>query len=78
MRRVLDYIEAHLEQGLTLAELAGVACLSPSHFSRSVKQAVGMGPQRYTVQRRVERAKYLLRRTGHSPGLFNAMGQRAF
>ena len=63
LRRVLDYIEAHLEQDLTLAELAGVACLSPSHFSRAFKQAVGTGPHRYTVQRRVERAKGLLRHT---------------
>jgi AraC family transcriptional regulator len=61
LRRVLDYIEASLERDLTLAELAGVACLSPSHFSRAFKQAVGTGPHRYTVHRRVERAKDLLR-----------------
>ena len=58
--RVLDYIEAHLDRDLTLAELAGVACLSPCHFSRSFKKAVGIGPQRYTIQRRVARAKTLL------------------
>jgi len=63
LRRVLDYIEAHLARDLTLAELAEVACLSPSHFSRAFKQAVGTGPHRYTVQRRVERAKALLRHT---------------
>ena len=61
LRRVLDYIEAHLDQELTLAELAGVACLSPCHLSRSFKQVVGTGPQRYTLRRRVERAKALLR-----------------
>lgn len=61
LRRVLDYIEAHLDRELTLAELAGVACLSPCHLSRSFKQAIGTGPQRYTVRRRVERAKALLR-----------------
>ena len=58
-----DYIEAHLDDRLTLTEVAGVAYLSPYHFSRSFKQAVGVGPRRYIVQRRVARAKTLLRRT---------------
>jgi AraC family transcriptional regulator len=40
LQRVCDYIEAHLDDRLTLAELAGVACLSPFHFSRSFKQGL--------------------------------------
>jgi AraC family transcriptional regulator len=63
LNRVQDYIEAHLDDRLTLNELAGVACLSPYHFSRSFKQAAGVGPQRYVMQRRLERAKTLLRRS---------------
>ena len=63
LKRVCDYIEAHLDDRLTLADLAAVACLSPYHFSRSFKQAVGAGPQRYVMHRRVERAKALMRRT---------------
>jgi AraC-like DNA-binding protein len=63
LQRVCDYIEAHLDDRLTLADLAGVACLSPYHFSRSFKQAVGVGPQRYVMQRRLERAKTLMRRS---------------
>jgi AraC-like DNA-binding protein len=63
LTRVCDYIEAHLDDRLTLAGLAAVACLSPYHFSRSFKQAVGVGPQRYVMHRRVERAKALMRRT---------------
>ena len=63
LKRVCDYIEANLDDRLTLAELAAVACLSPYHFSRSFKQAVGVGPQRYVMHRRVERAKALMRRT---------------
>ena len=55
--------EAHLDDRLALADLARVACLSPYHFSRSCKQAVGMGPQRFVMYRRVERAKFLMRRT---------------
>ena len=63
LKRVQDYIEAHLDDRLTLTDLAGVACLSPYHFSRSFKQAVGIGPQRFVMQRRLERAKTLMRRT---------------
>jgi AraC family transcriptional regulator len=63
LRRVLDHIEARLGEELTLAELAGIACLSPFHFSRCFKRAVGVGPRRYLARRRVERARDMMRRT---------------
>jgi AraC family transcriptional regulator len=66
LRRVRDYVETHLDDDLSLTVLADIACLSPYHFSRSFKRATGVGPQRYVIQRRVERAKYLLRQT-HQP-----------
>lgn len=63
LKRVQDYIETHLDGRLTLTDLAEVACLSSYHFSRSFKQAVGVGPQRFVMQRRLERAKGLIRAT---------------
>jgi AraC family transcriptional regulator len=63
LQRVRDYVEAHLDEDLSLTVLADIACLSPYHFSRSFKQATGVGPQRYVIQRRLERAKTLMRRT---------------
>ena len=63
LRRVRDYVEAHLDDDLSLTVLADIACLSPYHFSRSFKEATGVGPQRYVMQRRLERAKALMRRT---------------
>jgi AraC-like DNA-binding protein len=34
LRRVQEYVEAHLEQELTIEGLAAVAGLSPSHFAQ--------------------------------------------
>jgi AraC family transcriptional regulator len=60
LRDVLDYIEAHLDHDLTLAELATVAGFSVSHFKPLFKQAVGAPVHRYVVERRVERARLLV------------------
>lgn len=58
--RVIDYIEAHLHQRLTLAELAAQAGLSTPHFKVLFRATLGVPVHRYVVQRRVERAKALL------------------
>ena len=60
-RRVLDYVEAHLSQQLTLSELAAIAELSLHHFARMFKKTIGVAPYRYVLQRRVERTKLMLR-----------------
>jgi AraC-like DNA-binding protein len=60
LRRVQNYVEAHLSGRLTLTDLASLTGLSIYHFSRSFKQAVGIGPQRYVIRRRLERAKKLM------------------
>jgi AraC family transcriptional regulator len=66
LRRVTEYIDAHLHADLSLSELASVACLSPWHFSRSFAAAMGVGPQRYVLGRRVEVAKRMLADGEHS------------
>ena len=60
-RRVLDYIESNLSHELTLRELAGIAHLSLHHFARLFKRTIGVAPYRYVLERRVERAKVMLR-----------------
>jgi AraC family transcriptional regulator len=62
LRRVTEYIEAHLDQDLSLARLASVAAISTSHLKTSFKRATGVTVHRYVVQRRVARAKTLLLR----------------
>ena len=66
MRRVHDYIDAHLNERIELVELSGIAGLSMFHFARQFKHSGGMTPHSYIVSRRVERAKELLAGTNIS------------
>ncbi|KAA1004928.1 helix-turn-helix transcriptional regulator [Paraburkholderia panacisoli] len=58
--RVIEFIEAHLDERLTLSELAALADLSVPHFKVLFRETLGVPVHRYVVQRRVERAKTLL------------------
>lgn len=60
-RRIVDYVEAHLDQPLVLDQLAGEAKLSTFHFARMFRVSFGMPPHRYVDQRRIHRACHLLR-----------------
>ena len=64
LEQATDYINDNLSRKLTLAEIAGVAHMSPDHFARSFKAATGLSPHQYVIHRRVERAKSLLLDTG--------------
>jgi AraC family transcriptional regulator len=61
VRRVLDYIDAHLTDELGLVELAAIAALSPHHFVEAFKISVGKSPHQFVIERRVQRALDLLR-----------------
>lgn len=63
LRRVRDYIETHLDDSISLQDLASTAGLSISHFTRAFKQSEGMTPHRYLLHRRVRRALGLLAET---------------
>jgi AraC family transcriptional regulator len=60
LRAVVEYIEDHLDAGLTLAQMAAAAHLSAYHFARQFKAATGVPPHQYVIARRVERAQQLL------------------
>lgn len=61
LRRVLAYIEDHLDADLSLAALAIIADTSASHLKVVFRQATGVAVHQYVITRRVERARTLLR-----------------
>lgn len=60
LRRVLDYVEQHLDEDISLESLSRQACLSEFHFARMFAGATGMPPYRYVSRRRLERAASML------------------
>ena len=63
LRRVLDYVREHAARDLSLAELASVAVMSPSHFKARFKESTGVAVHQYVIGVRVGRAMELLLRT---------------
>ncbi|WP_374147652.1 helix-turn-helix domain-containing protein [Sphingomonas sp. 28-63-12] len=60
LARVIDFVEARLDQEISLADMAQVAGLSPFHFSRVFKLATGETPYHFLGSRRLNRARALL------------------
>jgi AraC family transcriptional regulator len=60
LREVIEYINEHLSQDLSLAELAAVVNLSPNYFVTLFKRSTGLSPHQYVIHCRIERAKALL------------------
>ena len=60
LRRVVDFIQAHLEHGISLNALAASIRLSPYHFARVFKQSTGLAPHQFVIRCRVQKARELL------------------
>ncbi|MGI2903028.1 helix-turn-helix domain-containing protein [Tolypothrix sp. VBCCA 56010] len=60
LQQVIDYIYANLDCDIGLIELADLAQMSLSHFSRLFKQSTGYSPHQFVIKCRVEQALELL------------------
>ena len=60
LRSIEEYIDVHLEQNLSIEELASHLGISPSYFARSFRSSVGLAPHAYVMRRRLLRAQELL------------------
>lgn len=63
-RRVLlakEYLDDHYDQKLDINKISQIAALSEYHFFRTFKQAFGISPHKYLVQKRLQKASELLK-----------------
>jgi AraC family transcriptional regulator len=61
LRRIKEFVEAKMEDELTLCEMAQSVELSTAHFSRMFRKSTGESPHYFVLRQRVERAKEMLR-----------------
>jgi AraC family transcriptional regulator len=65
-RKAQNYIQEHLDQAISPADLAKLVGLSTSHFCRAFKNSFGKPPHAYVIQSRIERARVLMLTTSQS------------
>ena len=56
----IDYIEAHINQNVSIYKLAEMEAMSKDHFIRTFKKETGMTPNSFAIKRKMERAETLL------------------
>jgi AraC family transcriptional regulator len=61
LKRLEDYVFAHIDEPIEVSTLASIAGRSQFHFSRVFTRSVGMTPHRYVVHLRLQRAIELVR-----------------
>jgi AraC-like DNA-binding protein len=66
LKRAIDYVEARLDEPVSLADVAASAGLTRMHFAAQFRAATGLRPHEYLLRRRIERAQEMLVRTGMS------------
>ena len=67
LKRVREYVDAHLHEEVDIVTLSDVAGLSVRHFSRAFREEIGETPHKWLMTRRTEKAMELM--TGANMGL---------
>src|SRR6266404_1889210 len=61
LRRIKEFVDAKMEDELTLREMAQSVELSRAHFARMFRKSTGESPHQFVLRQRIERAMTMLR-----------------
>jgi len=64
IKRAIELVESTLDQHVKLQQLADAAAMSTYHFARTFKATTGVTPMRFVLERRMDRARDMLRSCG--------------
>lgn len=74
LRWLVEWIDAHLDEDISIVQLAAVVSLSHAHFIRSFARTMGMPPHQYVRARRMQRAREALARGARVAAAAHAVG----
>lgn len=60
LRTVVDFIQSHLSEDVSLLALADLAHVSPFHFARQFRATVGLPPHQFVLRQRVQKSLHLI------------------
>ncbi len=61
LRRIQEFVDAKMENDLSLGEMAQSVGLSTAHFARMFRKSTGETPHQFVLRQKIERAKAMLR-----------------
>jgi AraC-like DNA-binding protein len=73
IQKAVHLIQQHFRRPLDIAELAGAAAMSPSHFAHTFRDVAGLAPMHFLRNTRLDEARVLLLAGGKRPGEVAAM-----
>lgn len=61
LRKVVDFVQSHLDENVSLVALADQAHVSPFHFARKFRATIGVTPHQFLLRQRIHKSVCLLR-----------------
>ena len=65
-RRIADYVESNVDSTIRMKTLASLAGLNEYEFARQFRARTGKPPYQWVINRRLDKAEQMLKRSGHS------------
>jgi AraC family transcriptional regulator len=61
LRTVVDFVQSHLDEDMSLVALSEQAHVSPFHFARQFRATVGVAPHQFVLRQRIQKSLRLIK-----------------